>query len=144
MYVLDGKDGNAAGHGNWIADGSRPHLPKRIGKRRRKLFGPDPPEVAADRSRRCLGILARIAGERCAVLQLLQNLSGVGHGLRLRVGRRGEEDLADVIFLGALGRVQLVDHRLDLVVTHGDFDLRALQPLPRDLTLDLPAQRADR
>jgi len=49
-------------------------------------------------------------------------------------------------FLGALGRVEPVDDRLHFVVADADaaLDLRALQPLRRDLALDLAAQRLDR
>src|SRR3954468_20926373 len=112
--VLYGEYGNAARHRNWVADRPRGHLPERIGKRCGKLFRPDPPEVAADRSRRCFRILAGVAGERCAVLQLLKYLGRVGDGLRLRVRSRGKENFADVILLGTLRCVQLVDYGLNL------------------------------
>ena len=80
------------------------------------------------------------------MLELLENFVGIVQRLRLVAGRGRQEDLADVIFLGALGRVHAVDNRLHLVVADADaaLDLGALQPLPGDLALDLPAHRADR
>src|SRR5205085_1064830 len=91
--VLDGKDRNAAGDRNGIADRARRHLAKSGGERRRQLLGPDPAEVAANRGRRSFRILAGIAGERGAVLQLLENLVRVLERLVLGIGRRRQEYL---------------------------------------------------
>jgi len=92
--------------------------------------------------------LPRIAGEGAAGLQLLEDLVGLGHDLlgTRGGGRRREENLADVKLLGALGCVELVDHRLHLVVADADgaLDLGTLQALCGDFALNLPAKRFDR
>ena len=143
--VLDGNDRKAARNRDWIADRARRHFAERVGKRRRQLLGPNPAEIAADRRGRRFGILAGVAGEGCAVAQLRR-----GSCWRCRASAascrrsRRQEDLADAIFLGALRGVQLVEHRLDLVVADADaaLDLGVLQPLPGDFALDLAAQRS--
>jgi hypothetical protein len=57
--------------------------------------------------------------------------------------RRGEEYLADAIFLRALGGIQPAHHRLNFLFADIDegFDLAAQQPPPRQLAFDLPLHR---
>jgi hypothetical protein len=49
-----------------------------------------------------------------------------------------------VIFLGALGSVELVENCLHLVIADAHLDLVVLEPVPGDLTLDLSAERCGR
>ena len=58
-------------------------------------------------------------------------------------GRRRQVDLADMIFVGALGGLQPRDHLLHLVVADVDerLDLAAQQALPGQLALDLALER---
>ncbi len=85
--------------------------------------------------------MPRVARERPALAELGEDLVCIVERLRLGGGRRRQVDFADSIFFGPLRRVQLVDHRLDLIVADRDVDLGALQPLPCDLAFDLTAQR---
>ena len=75
-------------------------------------------EPSRDRRRRPRSRLPNIAAHRrrsCRPADLVDDLLGIGEDLIAVLGRRGEVDLADMIFLGALRRLEPRDDLLHLV-----------------------------
>ena len=121
----------------------RQHFARHRRDLRRELADAHPAQIAANHRGGRFGELAGIGDKAAALLQLLDDRLRVLQHRRAVFGGGREVDLAEPVFVGALGLVHALEHVVDLVSRDVDegHDVAAKEIFPRLFAFDLALER---